>query len=825
MKFVPHAQPLLLAASFLLHATLGAAPKPTAASQPTFLESHCTDCHDSADKKGGLDLTALKWDPTTRGNFDEWVKIMDRVVKGEMPPPKKARPDATAQRTFVTALDKALHDFDAKRAVAGGRTVLRRLNRVEYENTVRDLLSISTSLANILPEDTPMHGFDTVAEGLRFSQLQMEKYLEAADAALDDAINFGPEPEHGTNRFFFKDEQNVRRNLDTPVGTVTDRNNPKQTHRHLMRQLEDGTIVFFNEGYPPAEVRQFRHRGGTFRVRISAYAYQTEGRAVPMRVYVDNFREKRLVGWFEMPPDKPRVVEFTATLRNNEYLLIAPTETGIDKKGQGIYNVGAEEFTGSGLALQWCETDGPLYPSWPLPSVKQVFGDTPLKKFDRTTRKYSRGKEVWFEPAPTDAKAQVKAVVESFVTRAFRRPLERGEADSFVKLATDALDANATFEDAVRIALRGVLTSPQFLLFDEKPGPLSDYALATRLSYFLWSTMPDAELLALAAQKKLGQPAMLRAQVQRMMKDPRSHAFVANFTGQWLELRNIDATTPDKRLYPEFDELLRHSMVGETEAFFTELLAKNLPVMNIVQSDFAMLNSRIALHYGIDGVRGEEFQRVALKPGSERGGVLTQASVCKVTANGTVTSPVLRGSWVMKRILGLPPPPPPPNAGSIEPDTRGATTIREQLAKHRTSENCAGCHVKIDPPGFALESFDVIGGFRDRYRSQEKGDRVDRHTPGGRYYRIMLGLPVDASGEMDGRKFAGISDFKKLLLDQKAQVTRALTSNLVTYATGAGITYADRREIDAIVRRAEQGGGGLRTLIEEVVTSPIFRNK
>ena len=793
---------------------------------PTFLETHCTDCHDGADKKGGLDLSVMKWQPGQRENFDEWVKVVDRIGKGEMPPPKKPPPDAAALKNFVSVLDNALHDFDAKRAAANGRTILRRLNRTEYENTMHDLLGITTPLAGILPEDTPMHGFDTVAEGLRFSQLQMEKYLEAADAALDDAIQLGPEPEHVSKKFFFKDDPNTRKNLDTPVGAVTDKFNPKQTHRHLMRELPDA-IVFFNEGYPPAELRQFNPRGaGVFRLRISGYGFQSEGRAIPMRVYADNFREKRFLGWFEMTADKPRVVEIVVALKNNEHLLLAPTDTGTDKKGQGLYNVGAEAFTGPGLALQWVEVEGPLTESWPPPGVKKLFGAMPLVELPKNKRRRVNNKEIAYELSPADPKAAAKQVIENFAAWAFRRPLESGGAARFVKLATDELGAGVAFLDAVRVGLRGVLTSPQFLLFDEKPGRLDDFALASRLSFFLWSTPPDEALLKLAGAKKLSQRDVLRAQVERMLKDRRSHAFVENFTGQWLDLRAIDATTPDKNLYPEFDELLKLAMVDETQAFFAELLNKNLPVSNLIQSDFAMLNSRIATHYGVEGVSGEEFRRVALKPGSTRGGILTQASICKVTANGTTTSPVLRGAWVMKHLLGQPPAPPPANVAAIEPDTRGATTIREQLAKHRTSESCAGCHAKIDPPGFALESFDVIGGFRDRYRSQDKGDRVDKRTPGGRSYRVLLGPAVDASGELqDGRKFTGIADFKKLLLEQQDQVLRALASNLVIYGTGAGISYGDRREIAAIVAKTKQQGGGLRTLVGEIVSSPLFQNK
>ena len=817
-------------ASLALPAVCSAAAP--AAALTSLFEKHCTECHDGDVKKGGLDLTALNWQPDERANFDRWVQIIDRVNKGDMPPAKKPRPEASLLKSFNTALDTSLRDFDSQRQATTGRTVLRRLNRIEYERTMHDLLGITTPLVGILPEDTPMHGFDTVAEGLRFSQLQMEKYLEAADAALDDAINLGAEPEHVSKRFFMKDEQSTRKHLDTPVGAVTDKFNPKQKHRHILREIPDA-IVFFNEGYPPAELRQFNPRdSGVYHFRISGYGYQSDGRSIPMRVYGDNFREKRLLGWFVMPADKARVVEFTSLLKRNEHLLIQPSETGMDKKGQGIYNIGADEFTGSGLALQWVEVEGPIVEGgWPAPSVKRLFGDTPLNEVPKNKRKRINNREIAYEVAPADPKAAAKQIIERFAERAFRRPLEKGGADRFVKLAADELDAGVTFVDAVRVGLRGVLTSPQFLLLDEsnsavKGRKLDDYALASRLSYFLWSTTADDELLKLAASKKLGQPDVLKSQIGRMLKDTKSRAFVENFTGQWLDLRNIEATTPDAKLYPEFDELLKLSMVGETESFFAEVLNKNLSVANFIHSDFAMLNSRLGTHYDLPGATDEEFRRVALPPDSPRGGLLTQASILKVTANGTTTSPVLRGAWVMKRLLGQPPPTPPANVGAIEPDTRGATTIREQLAKHRTSESCAACHANIDPPGFALESFDVIGGFRDRYRSQDKGDRVDKHTPGGRYYRVLLGPAVDASGEMPGgHKFNDITDFKKLLLANQDQIMKALTEKLVIYSTGAGISYADRREIDAIVARAKKQGSGLRTLLQEVVGSSLFQMK
>jgi hypothetical protein len=790
----------------------------------TFLEETCVECHDAESKKGTLDLTSLEWKPEERESFDRWVKVFDAVDRGIMPPKKKPRPDPAAAKAFIAGLGGDLRKTEGARQATTGRTVLRRLNRVEYERTVQDLLGIAIPLADLLPEDTAMHGFDTVADGLRLSTLQMEKYLEAADTALDAAIDLGPEPQQMKEHWSLKDESDVRKNLDTPIGTITNPANPKDKHRHLLRELDDG-VVFFNEGYPAAQIRQMKsHPAGLYRIRISGYAYQSGSRPVAMRVYGDNYRDKQLLGWFDMPPDQARVVEFTARLRASDHLLIDPTYTGRDEKGQGVYNVPVAEFTGPGLALQWVEAEGPILDQWPPVSLKRLFGDTPLLKMDDPKRK--RDRRIAYELRPEDPNAAARTALEQFATRAFRRPLEPGEIEPFVKLVDLGLEAERPFVEAMRVGFRAILTAPQFLLFEEPPGKLNDFALASRLSYFLWSTMPDDELLSAAATHRLSDPDVLHAQVERMLKDDRSQVFVKNFTGQWLDLRNIDATTPDKKLYPEADELLKVSMVQESEAFFAELLKADLNVSNLIHSDFAMLNSRLATHYEIPGVEGERFRKVSLPPESPRGGVLTQAAVLKVTANGTTTSPVLRGAWVMKRLLGINPTPPPPGIGSIEPDTRGATTVREQLAKHRDSETCAGCHREMDPPGFALESFDVIGGYRERYRSQDKGERATVKNAPQKGVYVKLGQPVDATGELpDGRSFSGIREFKHLLLTQSDQILGALAGKLVTYSTGAGISFTDREAVNAIAARVKECGEGARTLIHEVVQSPIFQTK
>ena len=352
----------------------------------------------------------------------------------------------------------------------------------------------------------------------------------------------------------------------------------------------------------------------------------------------------------------------------------------------------------------------------------------------------------------------------------------------FVAIVRAKLAEGYPFEPAVRAALKGVLISPEFLFLRERPGTLDDFALACRLSYFLWSTMPDDELSSLAARQELGQPDVLGRQVERLLASPKAAAFTENFVGQWLGLREIDATDPSHILYPEFDHLLKVSMIREAELFFDEVLKNDLSLTNFVASDFAMLNGRLARHYGVPGVEGWEFRKTPLPPGTHRGGVLTMAGVLKVTANGTTTSPVTRGAWVLDRILGTPPPPPPDDVPSLDPDTRGARTIREQLAKHRSVESCGACHRKIDPPGFALESFDCIGGWRDHYRSTGNGEPV---LVDGRRMPYLNGKKVDpADVTADGDRFENIDDFKQLLLRDKPAIARALATKLVTYATG-----------------------------------------
>jgi hypothetical protein len=458
-----------------------------------------------------------------------------------------------------------------------------------------------------------------------------------------------------------------------------------------------------------------------------------------------------------------------------------------------------------------------LHDSWPPPSHRRLFGD--LKQARAPTAEDKDRREV----VSTQPLADADRLLRTFLRRAFRRTVTDADVKPFLARVKAKLDAGASFEQAMRVGYKAVLVSPNFLFLRETPGQLDDFALASRLSYFLWSSMPDDELLALAEKDELHEPDTLHAQVERLLKDPKAVAFTANFVGQWLGLRKIDDTTPDPTLYPEYDDILKVAMVKEAILFFDEVLKNDLSLTNFVASDFTMLNGRLARHYGIPGVAGQEFKKVVLPKDSHRGGVLTMAGVMKVTANGTTTSPVLRGAWVLDRILGTPPPKPTVDVEAVEPDIRGATTIRQQLVKHRERAECAGCHARIDPPGFALESFDVIGGWRDYYRSVGKGEPV---VVNGRTMRYKKGPAVDAADVLpDGRRFKTIDEYKQLLLADKDQLARALAGKLLTYATGSAPTTADRPEVESIVGKVRTQGYGFRWLVHEVVQSKLFQSK
>lgn len=824
--------PRLLAwvtASYLVAANFTFSFAPLAAQEfQDLVKQHCSECHNATEKSGGLDLDALSWQPSSMENRAKWITIHDRVRSGEMPPESKL---SEAERgTIAGPVAARLIQEIAAEQKREGRTVLRRLNRREFENSVHDLLGVNVPLQHLLPEDGRAQGFDTVAEGLRISAVQIEKYLEAIDIALEDAIRLTEQPTKFNKRMRFQDEKEVRENLDTAETHVDPVSGAR--HRRLFRETDDA-VVFISHGYSPDNLRQFAPpANGLYRVRVRAYSVDSRDGPIAMRVLKSDWKNHHLLHYFNLTDD-PREVEFTVPMNVNEHLRFSGYGIGIDADGKSVWNVDStKDWKVPGMAIEWIEVEGPLLEQWPPASMPKMFGAENVRKLEKRGRWTNQG-HLQYELAADDPKAASSESLHRFAERAFRRPLELEETKSYVDLVHSELDRGRSFEQAMRVGLRSILVSPRFLLLDESPGPLDDYALASRLSYFFWSSMPDELLLQLAKAGKLSQKENMHSEVERLLASPRAQQFVSSFVGQWLDVNQIDATTPDAKLYPEYDDILRESMIAETQHYFTELLTSNLPIAHFIDSDFAMLDRRLADHYRLqesfassrEGKFDEEFRRVTLPNDSPRGGVMTQAAILKVTANGTVSSPVLRGAWIQRRIVGKPPANPPP-VNAIEPDTRGATTIREQLAKHRDSETCNRCHREIDPPGFALECFDVIGGFRERYRSVGKGDQPTEKLHGRSIWEYKLGQKVDCSGETsDGKPFTDIREFKRLMLAEKDQIVRNLASRLVTYSTGAGVSFADRAAIEQIVSNVRSQGDGLRTMIHEVVASELFRSK
>jgi hypothetical protein len=428
----------------------------------------------------------------------------------------------------------------------------------------------------------------------------------------------------------------------------------------------------------------------------------------------------------------------------------------------------------------------------------------------------------------SDAQADAQRLLGRFLEAVYRRPADPADLERFGRVIRAALAAEHSFADAMIAGYTAVLSSPAALYFDERPGPLAGRAVADRLAYFLWNSRPDDQLLARAERGELRRPEVLRQETDRLLADPRSRQFIDAFTDFWLDLRHIVATSPDTSLYPDYDldDLLVESMQEETQTFFAEVIKQNLGVGSLIDSDFAMLNERLATHYGVPDVSGVQIRPVKLPAGSVRGGLLTQGSVLKVTANGTTTSPVVRGAWVMDRLLGQPPPPPPEAVPAVDPDVRGATTIRAQLAQHRQIESCNACHKHIDPAGLALENFDVMGFWRTNYRSLGAGEPVTGVGHNGLRFRFKTGPEVDASGELaDGRRFQDVRELKQCLLRDSRQVARNLLQRLVVHATGAPIGFADRSAIEQILDRTQLDGYRAKDLIHEVVQSEMFLNK
>ncbi|MBY0504600.1 MAG: DUF1592 domain-containing protein [Bryobacteraceae bacterium] len=858
------------------------------AGEADFLQKNCLMCHSSKVKQGGLDVSQLA--PASTANFAQWVKIHDRLSAGEMPPKQiTKRPDPVETKSFLQSLSASLETYEKQRILSGGRALDRRLNRTEYENALRDLLQAPwLQVKGQFPEDGEAFRFNKSGEALDISHVHLARYLSAADYAIRQVMSVQySQPPTATTRFYAREQSELTskvnhsnqrgdRQIYPILGwkaqpEIYGKKAPFTVGSTDPQTREQEAMAWVSSNY----VTGFRYRwdgfrapvAGLYKVRFSGYTIWvaplagkqshlpdfekvSKGRRYePVTVYTRNGVLNRRVGEFDLTPE-PQVHEIGQVwLLANETLV--PDASRLYRSRPNNFRNPLMEADGApGVAFRWMEVEGPIYDSSTTAGYRMLFGDLPLKAVGDRSPGVSipAHRNIEDRLAPNEARRDVatalgemkvdvvssnpardaERLLRGFLKRAYRKPVAEVDVQRFLRLIEGQRAAGLSFAEAMLAGYTAVLASPGFVFVNEQPGRLDDYALATRLSLFLSNSLPDETLRSKAARGELNRPEVLRAETERLLALPYARRFVDAFLDYWIDLRKIEDSTPSASLYNDYylDDALTEASIAETQLYFEEMVRKNLPARYVVNSDFTFLNDRLALHYGVPGVTGIGMRRVALPADSPRGGFMTQASVLKLTANGTTTSPVLRGKWIMERILGYEVPPPPPVA-AVEPDIRGAVTIRQQLDKHRSDASCASCHNKIDPPGFALESFDIMGGWRDRYRAvDEKVPAEKGRGKNGQPFEFHYALPVDSSGTLpDGRAFANVHDFKRLLKGEDETLARNLARQLTVFATGAPVRFGDRARIEQMLEKAKAQNYGVRSLIHEVVQSELFRSK
>jgi len=723
-----------------------------------FLQKHCVACHNEKTKRADVSLHFLKTPEDLLTHRKLVEKALRVVQSGEMPPNTKPRPAVAELDTFQKAIVGVYDHHDRNAKPDPGRVTVRRLNRTEYNNTIRDLVGVDFAPAEDFPSDDIGHGFDNIGDVLTLSPVLMERCLAAAESIVERAIlaNPPPPPERWMGSRYLE---------------------PGQDKPYTFRPLDKRG----NQLNTPYRLGL----EGDYLFRFRAFAKLIDNEPVKVAVLNGDKELKR----FEItaPENKPQVFEVPVRLGVGDHRFFVK-----------LLNPSGER----NLHVEWFYLKGPM--DTRPPSHKMLLESKASTEAERT-----------------------REVIGRFASRAYRRPVTKEELDRLVGLAERVRKEGASWEASIQVAFQAVLVSPKFLfrleLNEQAPAgtkdgavPLDEYALASRLSYFLWSSMPDQELFDLAAKGQLS--ANLEAQVKRMLKDPKSKALTENFAMQWLQLRRLKGHMPDPKLFPKADGYLLASLLKETELFFDAIVREDRSILDLIDADFTFLNERLSWHYGIvdthgstwskkakvpgKPIKGKEFVRVQLQPGEVRGGLLTQGSVLTVTSNPTRTSPVKRGRWVLEQILGTPPPPAPPDVPELDEKKVLTGSLRQQMEQHRANPACASCHAKMDPLGFAFENFDAVGA----YRWKEAGQ------------------PIDASGELpDGRKFNGPNELKKILKENKDLIARNLAEKMLTYALGRGLEYYDKRPIDQIVAATAKNDYRMSVLIIEIVKSFPFR--
>lgn len=731
-----------------------------------FLKTHCNSCHNEKKTGGGVDLEIYKTEAIARKDRKMWELIHKLVATGEMPKNKAKQPPRDEKDFFLEWVEQTLTKVDCAGPKDPGRVTIRRLNRAEYNNTIRDLCGVDFKPAENFPSDDVGYGFDNIGDVLSVQPILIEKYMAAADSILDQAIG-SLEGIKSSNQVFRPQQ----------IQTVPRSAKLRETDA---RGREIRRIVFSEEGSAFLEKFNFP-ADGEYSLRIRAWGTKVGGDAPKVAFRIDGKDIKTFTIDAELT--KPKVFEVRQQLKAAEdrRIAVAFLNPFTDKESKASRTLGIETI----------EIEGPIGgASKPLPdSTKLIL--TAIPKDD------------------SQKMQAAQTTLANFARRAFRRPVKPEEMQRLMKLFELADRQGDKFEQAIKLPLKAILVSPHFLFrIEEDPSnpaeskTISEFELATRLSYFLWSSMPDEELFRLAAAGELRKPGVLQTQVKRMLKDPKSSALTKNFAGQWLMLRNIQTLAPDVNTFRSWDESLRSSIIRETELFFENIVQDDRSVLEFLDANYAFLNDRLARHYGIPGVRGPEFRKVTL-PDTRRGGLVTQASILLVTSNPTRTSPVKRGKWVYENILGLTAPPPAPDVPELE-KTVLKGTLRQRMEQHRANPSCAGCHEKLDPLGFGLENFDAIGRWRD----------------------LDEGTKIDASGVLpDGAKFDGPAELRKVLLGKADLFRRCLAEKLLTYALGRGLEYYDKCVLDDLVKSLKTGEDRFSALVLSIVETDAFQKR
>lgn len=781
-----------------------------------FLAENCIVCHSAKKASGELNLEQFKTAAAVMEHREQWEQVLLKLKTGEMPPKGFPRPDAAELKTVTGWLEAEFDRADRTAKPDPGRVTARRLNRAEYNNTIRDLLGVNFKPADDFPQDDSGYGFDNIGDVLSLSPVLMEKYLTAAETVARTAV-FGaaalkPRVERlrpPTGRI----KSTTTPLTDYDLTGLSLPNSLHVTHRfpveaeYIFKVFLGGVrpagseplpLVLWIDGkqvqtfdFDPDGIASFsedRQDFGSmthdFRVRVPAGDHW-------IAISVQRLYEGLPPGYGGPNPSKrpiPPKPEFKPPRRPLPPERIAEIKKQFEARMAEKVPVNEARITGVDVIGPYNQTQGAS-----AESLKKVF--------------------VCGHAAGTHQPACAEKIVGHLAHRAYRRPVTPEEVRKLTTFVTLAKKQGDSFEEGIVQAIQAMLVSPHFLFRlstatervadSQAPQPIGQHELASRLSYFLWSSMPDDELLQLADQQKLRRPEVLAAQVQRMLKDPKSEALVENFAGQWLELRRLESVKPDRDRFPQFDEYFRMSIRRETELFFDHIIRQDRSLLDFIDADYTFLNERLARFYKVPGVNGPEFRKVTLPAGSNRGGILTQASVLTVSSYTTRTSVVLRGKWILENILNAPPPPAPPGVPTLDESKIGeAASLRQQMEQHRTNPTCAACHARLDPLGFGLENFDAIGGWR---------------TMDGKF-------PIDASGVLpDGRSFKGVGELKTILKADRDAFAEGVTDKLLTYALGRGLERYDRPTVRQIARHVAAKEFKFSSLVMEIVNSLPFQ--